>query len=201
VLENYPEDQVEMLSASAHPNNDVFGMRELPFTRELYIERDDFLLDPPADFFRLAPGKEVRLRSAYVIKCERVITDPTTGEITEIRCTVDMDTLGKKPEGRKVKGVIHWVSAQNAMTAEVRLYDRLFTVENPGSEEDFTQTLNPHSLDIIANCYIEGSLAKAKPEQPFQFERLGYFVLDQKQSADHKLVFNRIVSLRDSWNN
>ncbi|MDQ2993687.1 MAG: glutamine--tRNA ligase/YqeY domain fusion protein [Pseudomonadota bacterium] len=199
VIENYPEDKIEMLSASAHPNNEAFGMRELPFTREIFIERDDFMLDPPADFFRLAPGKEVRLRSSYVIKCERVITDPTTGEITEIRCTVDAETLGKKPEGRKVKGVIHWVSAQNAVTAQVRLYDRLFTCENPGSEEDFTQHLNPHSLDIIEGCYIEPSLMKANPEQPFQFERLGYFVLDQKQSADNNLVFNRIVSLRDSW--
>lgn len=199
VIENYPQDKVEMLSAAAHPNDEQFGVRELPFTREIFIERDDFMQDPPADFFRLSPGKEVRLRSAYVIKCEQAITDPATGAIIELRCSYDPDTLGKKPEGRKVKGVIHWVSATHSARAQVRLYDRLFNVENPGSEEEFTKNLNPHSLDIIDNCFIEPSLAHAKPEQQFQFERLGYFVLDQKQSGENNLVFNRVVSLRDSW--
>lgn len=200
VIENYPEDKVEMLSASAHPNREDLGERELPFSRELFIERDDFMLEPESKFFRLAPGKEVRLRSAYVIKCEHAITDDATGEVIELRCTYDADTLGKKPEGRKVKGVIHWVDAKHSATAEVRLYDRLFTIEDPGSEENFTEFLNPHSLEIVQNCYIEPGLATAKAEQQFQFERLGYFVLNQKQSEAGKPVFNRIVSLRDSWN-
>lgn len=199
VITNYPEDHVETLTAAAHPNHEEFGVRELPFTRELYIERDDFMLEPVSQFFRLAPGKEVRLRSAYVIQCNDVITDPNTGEVTELHCTYDENTLGKKPEGRKVKGVIHWVSASHCATAQVRLYDRLFNVENPAAEDDFIPCLNPNSLEIKETCYIEPSLAKAQLEQPFQFERLGYFVLNQKQTDSDQLVFNRVVSLRDSW--
>lgn len=199
VIENYPEDQVETLVASAHPQNEALGVRELPFTRELYIERDDFMLEPMKKFFRLAPGKEVRLRSSYVIKCEEVVTDSATGEVIELRCSYDPDTLGKKPEGRKVKGVIHWVSATHCATAQVRLYDRLFNVENPAAQEDFLRCLNPHSLDIVEQCYIEPSLKNAAPEQPFQFERTGYFVQDSHNTSADQLVFNRIVSLRDSW--
>ncbi len=198
VIENFPEDKVEIITAAAHPQREELGQRELPFTREVYIERDDFMLEANKDFFRLIPGGEVRLRSAYVIKCEKVITDPSSGEVVELRCTYDAETLGKKPEGRKVKGVIHWVSASHCATAEVRLYDRLFTVENPGAEEDFSKVLNPHSLDIIANCYIEKSLVHAKPEQQFQFERLGYFALNSEHTKEDNLVFNRVVSLRAS---
>jgi len=198
VIENFPEDKVEMISAAVHPQREELGQRELPFTRELYIERDDFMLEANKDFFRLIPGGEVRLRSAYVIKCEKAITDPSTGEVVELRCTYDAHTLGKKPEGRKVKGVIHWVSASQCGTAEVRLYDRLFTVENPGADEDFSKVLNPHSLEIMAKCYIELSLMKANPEQQFQFERLGYFALSQQHTTQNKLVFNRVVSLRES---
>jgi len=199
IIENYPEDNVEILSAPCHPQKEELGNRELPFSRELYIERDDFLEDPPKKFFRLAPGKEVRLRNAYVIKCEDVIKDPQTDEIVELHCSYDPNTLGKKPEGRKVKGVIHWVSKAHAKTAEVRLYDRLFTVENPAAEENFTQHLNPNALNVVEHGFIEPSLVDANIEQTFQFERLGYFCVDSKDSCSEKLVFNRIVNLRDSW--
>jgi len=198
VIEDYPEDKTETLTAPNHPQDETLGVREIPFTRELYIEREDFMEDAPKKFFRLAPGKEVRLRNAYVIKCEEVIKDPDTGEITELRCTFDPDTLGKKPEGRKVKGVIHWVSAPHAINAEIRLYDRLFTIENPAASDDFIQHLNPNSLQIKPNCFLEPSLADASPGQAFQFERIGYFAVDPT-SQPKKLVFNRIVSLRDSW--
>ena len=193
VIENYPEDKVETLSVANHPQDESYGRRELPFARELYIERDDFMEEPEKKFFRLAPGKEVRLRSAYVIKCEDVIKD-ANGEVVELRCSYDPDTLGKKPEGRKVKGVIHWLSAEHAKTAEVRLYDRLFTDENPGKFEDFIARINPNSLQIIKQAYIEPSLADAKAEQAYQFERLGYFCLDNGSDR----IFNRVVSLRVS---
>lgn len=197
VIENYPEDKEEILTAAAHPNDESHGVRELPFTREILIDHDDFMLEPPSKFFRLAPGREVRLRGAYVIKCEKVVTD-SEGGLIELRCTYDPDTLGKKPEGRKVKGVIHWVSALRAKTAKIRLYDRLFTSDHPASEDDFTQHINPDSLQEIEHCYIEPGLVNARPEQQFQFERVGYFVLDQYSTSDN-IVFNRVVSLRDSW--
>lgn len=194
-LSNYPEDQEEMLNASVHPQDDSMGTRELPFSRELYIEREDFMEDAPKKFFRLAPGKEVRLRNAYVIRCDEVVKD-ADGVVQELICSYDADTLGKKPEGRKVKGVIHWLSAKHAKTAQVRLYDRLFMTENPGAEEDFLQSVNPESLTILNSIYIEPSLAEAKAEDCFQFERLGYFCRDRVETD---LVFNRVVGLRDSW--
>lgn len=196
VIENFSED-TEWVSALNHPQIHEMGYHEVPFSREIYIERDDFLEEPPKDFFRLAPGKEVRLRHAYVIKCEKVIKDPVTGEITELRCTYDPNTLGKSPEGRKVKGVIHWVSKTEAKTAEIRLFERLFTVENPGAGDNFIEAINPDSLKILPSCYIEPQLLQAKTEQAFQFERIGYFCLDSKLSSKNKLVFNQIVSLRE----
>ncbi len=197
IIENFAENSVETLSAANHPNDETAGKRELPFARELFIERDDFMQEPTKDFFRLAPGKEVRLRNAYVIKCEKAITD-AEGNVLELRCSYDANTLGKNPEGRKVKGVIHWVSAQHAQKAEIRLYDRLFTIEDPAAHEDFVEFLNPYSLQFLQNCLLEPSLIHAKQEQQFQFERQGYFVVDKESNADH-LIFNRVVSLRDSW--
>lgn len=197
VIENFPEGEIQDLSAPRHPNHDSMGKRSLPFGRELYIEREDFMEDAPKKFFRLAPGKEVRLRNAYVIKCEDVIKD-ANGEITELRCSYDPDTLGKNPEGRKVKGVLHWVECSNAKPAEIRLYDRLFTVENPAADENFTQHLNPHSLDVVTGCWAEPSLVNSQALDSFQFERLGYFCTDTTSTAD-KLIFNRVVGLRDSW--
>ena len=197
VLSNYPTDKVETLIAHNHPQDESLGTREIPFSNVLYIERDDFMEEPAKKFFRLAPGKEVRLRNAYVIKCEEVIKD-ANGDVTELHCSVDLDTLGKKPEGRKVKGVLHWVSAGHAITAEIRLYDRLFTVENPAAHDDFTQYLNPNSLEVKTQCYLEPSLSRADAHHAFQFERTGYFILD-KDSQPDKLVFNRVVNLRDTW--
>lgn len=194
VITNYPEDSVEMLSASRHPQDESFGRRDLPFSRELYIERDDFEENPADKFFRLAPGKEARLRSAYVIKCEEVIKD-AKGKVTELRCTYDPETLGKNPEGRKVKGVIHWVSCAHAKPAEVRLYDRLFTIENPGADDHFTQYLNPNSLEILTGCWVEPALMNATTLETFQFERLGYFCVDTA-STPNQLIFNRVVNLR-----
>jgi glutaminyl-tRNA synthetase len=196
-IDNFPEGEVQTLSSSNHPQNEAMGRRDIPFSRTLYIERDDFLEEPPKKFFRLSPGKEVRLRNAYVIMCNEVIKDEA-GNVVELRCSYDPDTLGKKPEGRKVKGVIHWVSAEHAQKAEVRLYDRLFTVENPGAEDDFTQYLNSDSLQVINECWIEPSLATTEPGNAYQFERLGYFSTGPKSTAD-KIIFNRVVGLRDTW--
>ncbi|MEA3275201.1 MAG: glutamine--tRNA ligase, partial [Pseudomonadota bacterium] len=169
-----------------------------PFSREIYIDRNDFLEEPVKGFKRLTAGGEVRLRNAYVIRCDRVIKDET-GEIVELRCTHDPETLGKKPEGRKVKGVIHWVSAAHAATAEVRLYDRLFRVPEPGAGKgDFLSDLNSDSLRTLTHCYVEPKLAGAQPGDRFQFEREGYFVADRDSSAQ-RLVFNRTVGLRDTW--
>ena len=202
VLTNYPEDKVEMLNAPNHPKDEAMGSRELPFCSELYIDREDFMeVAPNKHFKRLVSGGEVRLRNAYVIKCEEVIKDPT-GEIVELRCTVDMDTLGKNPEGRKVKGVIHWVSARHGLHAEVRLYDRLFSVEHPDAEkgvEDFTTLLNPDSLRTLTQCVLEPSLATAQSGSRYQFEREGYFCFDGVASTAERPVFNRVVQLRDSW--
>ncbi|MHB1949023.1 MAG: glutamine--tRNA ligase/YqeY domain fusion protein [Gammaproteobacteria bacterium] len=198
VIENYPEDRVENLTVANHPQNEALGTRIMPFTREIYIEQEDFMEVPANKFFRLAPGAEVRLRSSYVIKCNEVIKDHT-GKIIELCCSYDPDTLGKNPEGRKVKGVIHWVSAAQAKKVEVRLYDRLFKTENPGAKENFTEDLNVNSLTILKECYLEPGLTNLIPEQAYQFERLGYFCVDNQDSQKDHLVFNRIVDLRDSW--
>jgi glutaminyl-tRNA synthetase len=201
IVENYPEGAVEEFEAANHPNDPALGSRKVPFSRELYIERDDFLEDPPGKFFRLAPGREVRLRSAYFIRCEQVIKN-AAGEIVELRCSYDPQTRGgSAPDGRKVKGTIHWVSAAHALPAQVRLYDRLFTESNPGSgkESDYRACLNPASIETLADCRIEPSLAGAGPESHFQFERLGYFCVDSGDSAPGALVFNRTATLRDSW--
>ena len=204
VIDNYPEDQVEELEAVNNPEDPAAGKRLVPFSRELYIERDDFMEEPVKKFFRLAPGREVRLRYAYYVTCERVVKDENTGEITEIHCTYDPQTRGgSSPDGRKVKGTIHWVSAAHARDAEVRLYDRLFTVADPdaaGDGGDFTDFLNPDSLEILSGTKVEPALAAAASEDlPFQFERLGYFCVDSRDSKADFLVFNRAVTLRDSW--
>ncbi|WP_213608221.1 glutamine--tRNA ligase [Pseudoalteromonas sp.] len=196
VIENYDADKVETLSVANHPNKEEMGRREVPFTREIFIEREDFREEANNKFKRLVLDKEVRLRGAYVIKAERVEKDDT-GEITTIYCTYDPETLGKNPsDGRKVKGVIHWVSAPESITAEVRLYDRLFSVPNPAAAEDFESTLNPDSLVVISNAKLEPSLANSVPAQGFQFERTGYFSRDTKSE---NVVFNQTVGLRDSW--
>jgi glutaminyl-tRNA synthetase len=198
VIENYPDDIVEELDAVNNPEDPAAGSRKLPFSKELYIEQDDFREVPPKKYFRLAPGGEVRLRYAYIIKCVGVIKDETTGAIRELRCTYDPETKSGMPQSaRKVKGTIHWVSARHAVAAEVRLYDRLFTVEDPGGE-NWKQFLNPHSLDVIQACKVEPGLAAAKPQDRFQFERLGYFCADD-DTRDGAPVFNRAVTLRDTW--
>ncbi|MBZ4408127.1 glutamine--tRNA ligase/YqeY domain fusion protein [Myxococcus faecalis] len=200
VVENYPEGQVEMLEVQNHPQKPEMGTRQVPFMRELYIEADDFMEVPAKGFFRLAPGKEVRLRSAYFITCKEVIKD-ADGKVVELRCTYDPATRGgDSPDGRKVKGTLHWVPG-NAPTAEVRLYDRLFSVESPDSDDatDFTTFLNPNSLEVLRSARVEPMLADAAPESRFQFERLGYFFADPKDSQPGKPVFNRTVSLKDSW--
>ena len=196
VIENYPASQVEQLDAPYHPNDSSMGTRQVPFSRELYIEQDDFLENPSKKFFRLAPGREVRLRYAYFITCQQVIKDDE-GHIIELRCTYDPETRGgSAPDGRKVKGTLHWVSKSHAVTAEIRLYDRLFNVPNPGAgDTDFKTALNPNSMEILPHSKIESSLAEAKVGERYQFERQGYFCVDQGAG----LVFNRIVTLRDSW--
>jgi glutaminyl-tRNA synthetase len=197
VITNYPEGKTEELNATNNPEAPETGWRKIPFSRELFIERDDFAEVPPPKFFRLKPGGEVRLKYAFIIKCDEVVKD-AAGHINELRCTADLDSkTGGATSARKVKGTIHWVSAAHAVDAEVRLYDRLFTVPDPGAEEDFKATLNPHSLEVItAKC--EPSLQDAKPEDRYQFERLAYFALD-KDSAGGKLVFNRTITLKDTW--
>ncbi|NQV50124.1 MAG: glutamine--tRNA ligase/YqeY domain fusion protein [Candidatus Marinimicrobia bacterium] len=200
VIENYPADKIENLEAVNNPEDETAGNRIVPFTRELYIDHDDFMEVPVKKYFRLAPGTEVRLRYAYIIKCESAIRDEA-GNIVELRCSIDLDTLGKQPLDRRVKGVIHWVSADHAIDAQVRLYDRLFSVEHPDKVEegeDFTSHLNPDSLEIIEHAKVEPSLLGVKASERFQFERVGYFSVD-KDTTPEKPVFNRIVSLRDSW--
>ena len=203
VLENYPEAQVEYLPAVNNPEDPGAGSREVPFARELYIERDDFMEEPSRKFFRLAPGREVRLRYGYFITCIDVKKDDTTGEILELRCTYDPETRGgNAPDGRKVKATLHWVSAQHSIPAEVRLYSHLFTRENPAAVEegeDFTAYINPESLEILGGCRLEPSLADAEPESIYQFERLGYFCADRHDCTSSGLVFNRSVNLRDAW--
>jgi glutaminyl-tRNA synthetase len=201
VLDNYPEGQVEQMDVVNNPEDPSAGTRQVPFSRELYIEHDDFRLDPPKKFFRLAPGREVRLRNAYLITCREAITDPATGEVVELRCTYDAATRGgDAPDGRKVKATLHWVSAAHAVDGEVRLYDRLFSVPDPGADEgtDWLSTLNSDSLHVLEACKLEPSLAAAPSGTRFQFERLGYFVVDP-DSTPVRQVFNRTVTLKDSW--
>ena len=199
VIENYPVGQEEILSSPNHPNKPEMGTHELPFSREIFIDEADFRDEANKQFKRLVLGKEVRLRHAYVVKAERVEKD-ADGKITTVFCTYDPDTLGKDlADGRKVKGVIHWVSAQHALPATVRLYDRLFSVANPGAAEDFLSTLNPHSLTLVEGAMVEPSLKAAQPEQAYQFEREGYFCADNQLSSPDHLVFNLTVALRDTW--
>ena len=202
VITNYPEDKTEEFEPSRHPKNPEMGTRKVPFTREIYIDHDDFRIDPPAKYFRLAPGKEVRLRFAYVIRCEEVIYD-SSGKVSELHCTYDQATRsGAKAEGRKVKGIIHWVSIQHSVPVEVRLYDRLFVNPSPGSNDpggNFLNDLNPDSIETVTSCRVEPGLLKAKPEDIYQFERVGYFCVDSKESRPEALVFNRTVTLRDTW--
>ncbi|MEE4359356.1 MAG: glutamine--tRNA ligase/YqeY domain fusion protein [Desulfococcaceae bacterium] len=200
VIENYPEDAPEdMLECINNPEDPEAGTRTVPFSKVLYIEKEDFMENPPKKFFRLGPGREVRLRYAYFITCTDVIKDEK-GEITELRCTYDPATRGgDAPDGRKVKGTLHWVSAAHAMDAEVRLYDYLFNRENPNECEDYTQCLHPDSLKVLKNCKLEPCLAQAVPGERFQFERLGYFCADSRDSQPGKPVFNRTVTLRDTW--
>jgi glutaminyl-tRNA synthetase len=203
VIENYPEGQTEQLEAVNNPEDAAMGTRQVPFSRELYIEEEDFREDPPKKFFRLAPGREVRLRYAYFITCREAVKDPRTGRIIELRCTYDPATKGgDAPDGRKVKATLHWVSAGQAVDAEVRLYDRLFTKPNPDEKVDgktFKDFLNPDSLKKLTGCKLEPSLAQAAPGDFFQFERLGYFCVDTESKAPAALVFNRTVTLRDTW--
>ncbi len=198
VIENFPVGQTEELEAVNNPEDPEAGTRKLPFSRELYIERDDFMEDPPRKFFRLAPGREVRLRYGYFITCTDVIKDDS-GEVVELRCTYDPETRGgQAPDGRRVRGTIHWVSAEHAVGAEVRLYDHLFTSERPDDDDDFMTTLNPDSLEVVPSAKVEPSLADAVPGEKYQFERTGYFAVDP-DSRPGALVFNRTVTLRDSW--
>ena len=198
VITDLPEGHEQTLSLANHPQDDSAGKRPVPFTREVFIDRDDFAEVPPPKYQRLVPGGEVRLRSSYVIKCEEVIKD-ADGKITELRCTHDSATLGKKPEGRKVKGVIHWVSATHGLSAEVRLYNPLFTVTDPASAESLGSVINKESEIILKDCIVEPELSKSSPEQHFQFERIGYFVTDRREHSADRLVFNRTVTLRDTW--
>ena len=201
VIDNYPEDKEELLDAANHPQNSGLGSRQVPFAKALYIERDDFMEEPPRKFFRLAPGREVRLRYAYFITCNEVVKDADTGEVIELRCSYDPATRGgSAPDGRKVKGALHWVSAKHALRAEVRLYDRLFSAANPERDgDDWKAWLNPASEETLTNCFVEPGLAEVAAEARFQFERLGYFCADRKDWRPEAPVFNRIVPLRDAW--
>jgi glutaminyl-tRNA synthetase len=201
VLTNYRDDKVEELQVPNHPQDDTMGTRTLPFSREVYIDRNDFREEAPKKFKRLVSGGEVRLRNAYVIRCDEVIKD-AHGEIIELHCSCDEATLGANPEGRKVKGVIHWVSVPHAVEAEIRLYDRLFKQPAPDAGKDSTgyrDHLNPDSLRTLTGCRVEPLLAEAHHDENFQFEREGYFCVDSVHSSPTRLVFNRTVTLRDSW--
>ncbi|MFN3481029.1 MAG: glutamine--tRNA ligase, partial [Thermodesulfovibrionales bacterium] len=198
VIENYPDDLVEEMEAINNPEDPSMGTRKIPFSRVIYIEREDFREVPPKDFYRLAPGREVRLRYAYFIRCKDVVKDKD-GNIVELLCTYDPSTRGgDSPDGRKVKATLHWVSASHAIRAEVRLYDHLFNVPDPDELEDFRAGINPESLIVLKDCYLEPSLASARPGEIYQFERLGYFCVDP-DSQDGNLVFNRTVTLKDTW--
>ncbi|WP_373184912.1 glutamine--tRNA ligase/YqeY domain fusion protein [Halopseudomonas sp.] len=199
-ITNYPENQTEELHLPRHPKADI-GTRKLPFSREIYIDQDDFMVEPPKGYKRLVPGGEVRLRGSYVIRADEAVTD-AEGNIVELLCSYDPETLGKNPEGRKVKGVVHWVPAAQSLECEVRLYDRLFRAPNPDKSEEggtFLENINPESLVVLNGCRAEPSLATATAEERFQFEREGYFCVDSKDSRPDHLVFNRTVTLRDSW--
>jgi len=202
IIENYPEGKIEELEAVNNPEDESMGKRKIPFARELYIERDDFMEDAPKKFYRLTEGREVRLRYAYFIRCERVEKDEN-GEITTLYCTYDPATKGgSSPDGRKVKSTLHWVAAKTAVSAEVRLYDRLFSDPDPAAEKDgepFTKKINPDSLNVLENCQLEPALVAVDSKQAIQFERLGYFILDEKDSNSGRPVFNRTVTLRDNW--
>jgi glutaminyl-tRNA synthetase len=203
VIDNYPEEGSEELEAINNPEDPAAGSRMVPFSRELFIERDDFMESPPKKFFRLAPGREIRLRYAYFITCNEVVKDPATGEVIALHCTYDPATRGgDAPDGRKVKATLHWVSARHAVDAQVRLYDRFFTKENPDEKEEgksFLDFINPKSLETLTQCKLEPALAQVLPGTPVQFERLGYFCADIKDSAPDMPVFNRTVTLRDTW--
>jgi glutaminyl-tRNA synthetase len=199
VIDNYPEDQVEFMEAINNPEDETAGTRQLPFSKVTYIEQDDFRETPPPKYFRLYPGNEVRLRYAYLIRCTSVVKDPATGEVTEVHCTYDPTTRGgDAPDGRKVKSTIHWVSAAHAIKAEVRLYEQLFTVEMPDTGDDLESIINPHSMEALKDSLLEPSLAEAKVGEKYQFERNGYFCVDL-DSAPGKPVFNRTVTLKDTW--
>jgi glutaminyl-tRNA synthetase len=202
VITNYPEDRSEELEAVNNPEDPAMGTRKVPFSREIWIEQDDFREEPPKGYYRLSPGKEVRLRWGYLITCTNAVKDPQTGEVVELHCTYDPATRGGNvPDGRKVKGTIHWVSAAHAVRAEVRLYENLFTVPDPGDVPegvDYKVNLNPRSLEVLPCCCLEPSLATVKAGDRFQFERLGYFSVDPDTTPGN-LVFNRAVSLRDTW--
>ena len=199
IITNYPDNEIEYLDAKNNPEDESAGKRKLTFSKEIFIDKNDFMEDPPKKFFRLSPGKEVRLKFAYYIVCENVIKDDN-GEITEIHCSYDPNTKGGMSEdGRKVRGTLHWVSAQECIEAEVRLYDRLFMSDNPESNGDFIDDLNPESLSVIKKAKLEASLSTASTETIYQFERTGYFIIDSKDSSFDNLIFNRAVSLRDSW--
>lgn len=199
VIDNYPDDHVEWLEAENNPENPETGTRRVPFSRVIYIEQDDFMENPPKKFYRLAPGREVRLKNAYIIRCDRVVKDEHTGQVTELHCTYDPDTKSGSPgANRKVKVTLHWVSAAHAIPAEVRLYDYLFLSENPDEREDFMSDLNPNSLERLESCMVEPSVAGASPGTRYQFLRQGYFCADP-DSTPEKLVFNRIVTLKDEW--
>jgi len=201
IIDNYPEDQVEYLEAINNPEDENAGTRQVPFSKVLFIEKDDFMEYPVKKFFRLAPGNEVRLRYGYYVKCTHVVKDENE-EIAEVHCTYDPETRGGySPDGRKVKGTIHWVSAQHALKAEIRLYDRLFIKPNPDNTEEgltFLDNINPDSFTILGNCKVEPSLIGSKPGDRYQFERQGYFCVDFDAQKEN-LVFNRTVSLKDSW--
>jgi len=203
VIDNYPEGQVEELEAENNPEDPSAGSRKIPFSRELYIEQEDFMEDPPKKFFRLGPGREVRLKHAYIIKCERVVKDDKTGLVTELHCTYDPDSKsGGATAGRKIKGTLHWVSAEHAINAEVRLYSTLFDTPDPGNEKehpDFTECLNPDSIEVLNDCRLEPGLANAVPGDYYQFLRMAYFNVDAVESKPGAPVFNRTVTLRDAW--
>jgi len=201
VIDNYSEGQTEEFECPNHPQNSSMGSRRVPFSKDLYIEEDDFQKNPPKKYYRLAPGREVRLRYSYIIKCVNVVEDPKTGKVVEVHCTYDPETRnGPPPDGRKVEGVIHWVSATHSIPAEVRLYDRLFQVSEPMSKgDDFVKYLNPGSLETLSSCRVEPSLSGAGPGTGYQFERLGYFCVDPADSSGKALIFNQIATLRDTW--
>ncbi len=198
VIDNYPQGQTEELEAVNNPEDPSMGTRKVPFSRELWIEEDDFRENPPPKYFRLAPGAEVRLRYAYIVKCTSVVHDEKTGEVTQVHCTYDPATRGGGAQARKVKGTIHWVSAQHAQTVQARLYDTLFMSPRPDEAEDWQSQINPNSLERLTNCYAEPALKDAAPGNHYQFERVGYFCVDPDSKPGH-LVFNRTVSLRDTW--